>query len=79
MSFKTSLFAAIGLLGSVLPVAAQEAPPLASGSDLRSLWADPAIRDFVGMTENGWDFNKPDTIPGFGSLPAKDQPSAAQD
>jgi hypothetical protein len=37
--------------------------------DFRVLWADPAIQSFVGMAENGWDFNKPDEIPGFGSLP----------
>jgi hypothetical protein len=36
---------------------------------LRRAWAtDPAIRDFVGVAENQWDFNKPDSIPGFGSL-----------
>jgi hypothetical protein len=33
---------------------------------LRSTWrADPAIRDFVGIAENQWDFNDPATIPGF--------------
>jgi hypothetical protein len=38
---------------------------------LRRAWsADPAIRDFVGLTENSWDFNAPDSIPGFGSLDA---------
>jgi hypothetical protein len=38
-------------------------------SALRRAWvADPAIRDFVGIAENQWDFTKPDTIPGFGSL-----------
>jgi hypothetical protein len=37
--------------------------------DYRVLWADPAIRDFVGLSENGWDFTKPDGIPGFGPLP----------
>jgi hypothetical protein len=36
---------------------------------LRRAWiTDPAIRDFVGLAENQWDFNKPDGIPGFGSL-----------
>lgn len=36
---------------------------------LRRVWVmDPAIRDFVGVAENQWDFNKPDSIPGFGSL-----------
>jgi len=36
---------------------------------LRRAWtADPAIRDFVGLAENAWDFNDPNSIPGFGSL-----------
>src|SRR5580698_4473654 len=34
---------------------------------LRSAWsADPAIRGFIGIAENQWDFNDPGTIPGFG-------------
>src|SRR6202140_1803284 len=40
---------------------------------LRRVWAsDPAIRDFIGIAENQWDFNDPDGIPGFGPLPATD-------
>lgn len=36
---------------------------------LRRAWAsDPAIRDFIGIAENQWDFNDPDGIPGFGPL-----------
>lgn len=36
---------------------------------LRRAWlADPAIRDFVGLAENGWDFNDPGVMPGFGPL-----------
>jgi len=36
---------------------------------LRRVWlADPAIRNFIGIAENQWDFTKPDSIPGFGSL-----------
>jgi hypothetical protein len=36
---------------------------------LRQAWAsDPAIRDFIGIAENQWDFNDPDAIPGFGPL-----------
>jgi hypothetical protein len=36
---------------------------------LRRVWsADPAIRDFIGLAENQWDFNAPDGVPGFGSL-----------
>ncbi len=36
---------------------------------LRRAWtSDPAIRDFVGIAENQWDFTNPDSVPGFGSL-----------
>lgn len=36
---------------------------------LRRAWiADPAIRDFMGPTENFWDAAGPDGIPGFGEL-----------
>jgi Protein of unknown function (DUF3306) len=36
---------------------------------LRRAWVtDPAIRSFIGIAENQWDFTKPDSIPGFGSL-----------
>jgi hypothetical protein len=44
-------------------------PPELTRAALRRAWvADPAIRDFVGIAENQWDFNDPDAIPGFGSL-----------
>jgi hypothetical protein len=37
---------------------------------LRQAWAsDPAIRDFIGIAENQWDFNDPEAMPGFGPLP----------
>ena len=40
---------------------------------LRRVWStDPAIRDFIGLSENSWDFNAPDAIPGFGSMSADD-------
>jgi hypothetical protein len=36
---------------------------------LRRAWtSDPAIREFIGLAENQWDFTKPDSVPGFGSL-----------
>jgi hypothetical protein len=36
---------------------------------LRRAWAaDPAIRDFVGLAENAWDFNDPNAMHGFGPL-----------
>src|SRR5271163_3396784 len=38
---------------------------------LRRAWTtDPAIRDFVGIAENQWDFNDPDAMAGFGPLTA---------
>jgi hypothetical protein len=34
---------------------------------LRRAWSsDPAIRDFVGLSENAWDFTAPEGVPGFG-------------
>ena len=40
---------------------------------LRRVWtADPAIRDFVGLAENAWDFTDPNAMPGFGPLEATD-------
>jgi hypothetical protein len=40
---------------------------------LRSTWtADPAIRDFIGIAENQWNFNDHACIPGFGPLEAAD-------
>jgi len=36
---------------------------------LRRAWsADPGIRDFIGLSENAWDFNASDGVPGFGSV-----------
>jgi len=36
---------------------------------LRRAWVvDPTIRDFIGIAENQWDFTKPNSVPGFGSL-----------
>ncbi|MCA6121340.1 DUF3306 domain-containing protein [Bradyrhizobium sp. WSM 1704] len=44
-------------------------PQELSRAALRRAWsADPAIRDFVGLAENAWDFNDPAAMPGFGPL-----------
>src|SRR5262245_21711181 len=41
---------------------------------LRRAWAtDPNIRDFIGLSENAWDFNDPSAITGFGSLEMTDE------
>ncbi|UQD69706.1 DUF3306 domain-containing protein [Bradyrhizobium japonicum] len=45
---------------------------------LRRAWsADPAIRDFVGLAENAWDFNDPNAMPGFGRLDCSQEELAA--
>ena len=42
---------------------------------LRRAWAaDPAIRDFIGLSENSWDFTAPDGVPGFGPLDPAEVP-----
>src|SRR5712671_7603589 len=47
----------------------QGIPQDLSRAALRRAWAaDPAIRDFVGLAENAWDFNDPHAMPGFGPL-----------
>jgi hypothetical protein len=44
-------------------------PAELSRAALRRAWAsDPAIRDFIGIAENQWDFNAPDAIAGFGPM-----------
>ena len=41
---------------------------------LRRAWAsDPAIRDFIGLAENQWDFTN-DSIPGFGPIDPAEVP-----
>jgi len=40
---------------------------------LRRVWTtDPAIRDFIGIAENQWDFTDPTAMLGFGPLEATD-------
>jgi len=36
----------------------------------RASTSDPAIRDFIGIADNQWDFNDPNGISGFGRLDA---------
>ena len=43
-----------------------------SAATLQALIADPAVRDFKGLSENAWDFDKPADIPGFGPYRAAD-------
>ena len=49
-------------------------PPELTRAALRRAWAtDPKIRDFVGLSENSWDFNAPGAMAGFGPLEMTDE------
>jgi hypothetical protein len=70
---KWPTFHVFSMTGEVMAPAPP--PPAAMGParDYRVLWGDPANREFVGPSENAWDFNKGDVsdlaaMPG-GSLP----------
>jgi hypothetical protein len=48
-------------------------PEALSRAALRRAWsADPAIRDFIGLAENSWDFTAGDGMHGFGALDPAD-------
>jgi hypothetical protein len=40
-------------------------------AEARALWNDPQIKNFRGLAENSWNFEQPDSIPGFGTLSAE--------
>jgi hypothetical protein len=49
-------------------------PPELTRAALRRAWAaDPKIREFIGLSENSWDFNAPDSMAGFGPLEMTDE------
>jgi hypothetical protein len=51
----------------------KEVPPDLTRAALRRAWtSDPAIRDFVGLVESGWDFNNPSAMAGFGTISAEE-------
>lgn len=63
----------IGAGSDIRPFLAAGVPADLARAALRRAWsADPAIRDFIGLSENSWDFNAPGAIAGFGSLTAED-------
>ena len=53
----------------IRPFLAPGVPSELTRAALRRAWAtDPAIRDFIGLAENQWDFTAPGGVPGFGPL-----------
>ncbi|MBV8133411.1 MAG: DUF3306 domain-containing protein [Alphaproteobacteria bacterium] len=63
----------IGAGSDIRPFLAKGVPEHLTRAALRRAWsADPAIRNFIGLSENSWDFNSPSAVPGFGSLTIED-------
>lgn len=56
--------------------AGQKPDSTISRIDMRAILADPAIRDFIGLSENAWDFGSPSGVHGFGPLESSDVPPA---
>jgi hypothetical protein len=63
----------IGPGSDIRPFLASGVPADLARAVLRRAWSiDPAIRDFIGLSENSWDFNLQNSVPGFGSLATDD-------
>jgi hypothetical protein len=59
----------IGAGSDIRPFLVPGVPQDLTRAALRRVWlTDPVIRDFIGLSENSWDFNAPDAVPGFSSL-----------
>lgn len=57
----------------ITPFLAPGVPAELMRQALRRAWtAEPAIRDFIGLSENAWDFTAAGGVPGFGLLSAED-------
>ena len=64
--------------GEPAPAAAASVPAkrVFARADVERMLQDPAVRGFVGLAENAWDFTRPDGIPGFGDLDPELRPAA---
>lgn len=59
----------IGPGSDIRPFLATGVPAELKRMALRRAWStDPTIRDFVGLSENAWDFNAVGAAPGFGAI-----------
>ena len=57
----------------IRPFLAPGVPKDLTRAALRRAWStDPAIRDFIGLSENSWNFNAPSGIAGFASVTTGD-------
>jgi hypothetical protein len=63
----------IGADTNVADFLRREVPPELARAALRRAWtSDPAIKNFIGPVENGWDFNDPSAMGGFGPISAEE-------
>ncbi len=63
----------IGAETNVADFLRKEVPADLTRAALRRAWtSDPAIKNFVGLVENGWDFNDPAAMSGFGPISAEE-------
>lgn len=63
----------IGAGSDIRPFLGTGVPADLTRAALRRAWsADPAIREFIGLSENSWDFNALGSVPGFGALTMED-------
>ncbi len=61
----------IGAGSDISAFLARGVPAALTRAALRRAWsADPAIRDFIGLSETSWDFNAAGGVPGFGPISA---------
>jgi hypothetical protein len=59
----------VGSGSDIRPFLASGVPADVTRAALRRAWStDPAIREFIGLSENSWDFNAPGGVSGFGPL-----------
>jgi len=59
----------ISAVSNIRPFLETGVPDHLARAALRRVWSvDPAIRNFVGLSENSWDFNAPGAIAGFGPI-----------
>ncbi len=66
---KATSIASIGSGSDIRPFLASGVPADVTRAALRRAWStDPAIREFIGLSENSWDFNAPGGGPGFDPL-----------
>jgi hypothetical protein len=84
-ALRTGLLAAVGLMACGLSAAAEDvarhpadadgmataqSQPADATAAMRALLRDSGLTSFADLSENSYDFNAPDGVPGFGPIDA---------